>query len=142
MQVFLLKVLGGGYSRHGDARRPTVYEGYLKNLKLQAPLLKGIEFKVCDYKEYENEKGCVFYLDPPYKDTTNYKNTIDYDEFYNFCRKISKNNFVFISEFNMPDDFFCIWKKEHNIIQNSYRDKGIIKIEKLYIHKELLCKMM
>lgn len=58
---------------------------------------------------YGRDSNCVFYFDPPYKDTKQYsKQSIDYDSFYDFLRKLSENNIVLVSEYNMPDDFKCI----------------------------------
>ena len=81
-------------------------------------------------------KNALFYLDPPYKDTKQYsKQNIDYDEFYDFCKELSENNIVIISEYNMPDDFECIWQKERIILQKSDRVTGDKAIEKLFIYK-------
>lgn len=78
----------------------------------------------------------MFYLDPPYKGTKQYsKQNIDYDEFYDFCKELSKNNIVIISEYNMPDDFECIWEKERKVLQKSDRVVGDKAIEKLFIYK-------
>ena len=37
---------------------------------------------------------------------------MDYDFFWNWVRELSKNNFVFVSEQNAPEDFEIIWQKE------------------------------
>lgn len=37
---------------------------------------------------------------------------MNYTFFWNWVRKISKKNFVVISEQNAPDDFDIIWEKE------------------------------
>ncbi len=57
---------------------------------------------------------------------------ISYEEFYNFVRSISDKCYVFISEFEMPSDFKCIWSKERQVLQNSDREKGKSVVEKLY----------
>lgn len=102
----------GGYGRDAKGDR-SIYGERLKNLKEQAPHLDGIEFKSGDYRQYESMKSALFYMDPPYKGTKQYSTKfINYDEFYDFCRELSKNNIVLISEYNMPPDFKCIWKKK------------------------------
>ena len=55
-----------------------------------------------------------------YRDTTKY-NTDDfpYEEFYDWCREMSKDNIVLISEYNMPDDFKCIWQKQVKVSVDS-----------------------
>lgn len=125
----------GGYGRDALGGR-SIYNERLINLKLQAPNLKGIEFYNRDYKEYLNLniKNALIYCDPPYKNTKQYsKQNIDYEEFYNFCREMSKNNIVIISEYSMPEDFVCIWEKERKVLQKSDRIKGDKAIEKLFI---------
>ena len=100
--------------------------------------MKGIDFSYQDYKNYLNQgiKNAFFYLDPPYKGTKQYsKQNIDYEEFYDFCRKLSEDNIVVISEYYMPDDFICIWQKERKVLQKSDRTTGDKAVEKLFIHK-------
>lgn len=125
----------GGYGRDSKGGR-SIYTERLNNLKVQAPDLNGIEFYCKDYKEYLDLgiKNALFYLDPPYKDTKQYnKQNINYDEFYDFCRELSKDNIVIISEYSMPDDFICIWQKQRKVLQKSDRIKGDNATEKLFI---------
>lgn len=128
----------GGYGRDAKGSR-SIYTERLNNLKEQAPNLCKIDFYCKDYMEidFDNYKDCVFYLDPPYKGTKQYsKQSMNYDYFYNLCRKLSKNNIVLISEYNMPDDFECIWEKERTVLQKSNRIIGDKAIEKLFIYKK------
>lgn len=127
----------GGYGRDSKGGR-SIYAERLANLKQQAPNLKEIIFSCCDYKSYlaQGLKNALFYLDPPYRGTKQYsKQNIDYEEFYDFCRELSKNNIVVISEYDMPEDFVCIWEKERQVLQKSNRTKGEKATEKLFIHK-------
>lgn len=132
----------GGFARNSrsdDRNNSTIkYRNNLNNLREQAPNLKGIEFSCRDYKDYLNMdiKNALFYLDPPYRGTKQYsKQNIDYEEFYDFCRELSKDNTVVISEYNMPDDFTCIWEKERKVLQKSDRVTGEKAVEKLFICK-------
>lgn len=134
----------GGFarnSRNDDRNGSTVkYASNLNNLKKQAPNLKDISFYCVDYKEYLKVgiKNALIYCDPPYKNTKQYnKQNINYEEFYDFCREMSKDNMVVISEYSMPEDFTCIWQKERNVLQKSDRVKGDKAIEKLFIHNSL-----
>lgn len=79
-------------------------------------------------------KNSLIYLDPPYKGTKPYngKNNFDYEVFYDFVREISKNNFVFVSEYSMPDDFKIIWQKERKILIRSDRETADLAVEKLF----------
>ena len=55
----------------------------------------------------------MIYCDIPYKGTYNYGIEFDYGKFYEWAKRMSKNNYVFISEYNMPQDRFKeIWSKE------------------------------
>ena len=129
----------GGYAR--DSKNDTFGKwsnGAIRNLKKQAPNLKGIEFYNCSFLDLPKDKinNCVIYCDPPYRNTTKYKTEkFPYEEFYQWCRDMSKNNTVLISEYNMPDDFTCIWEKETKVNFDSNRASSEDKnkrIEKLY----------
>ena len=77
--------------------------------------------------------GYVIYCDPPYKDTTKYSTKgFPYEEFYDWCRVMSKNNIVLISEYSMPNDFKCIWKKESKVNFDSNRKNSDKRIERLF----------
>lgn len=94
-------------------------------------------FSTLQKKKLSKISGCVFYLDPPYKGTKQYeKQSIDYNYFYDFCRRLSKNNIVLISEYNMPQDFTCIWEKERTVLQKSNRVNGDKATEKLFIYNK------
>lgn len=72
--------------------------------------------------------------DPPYKGTTLYKTgAFDHDKFWQWCRDMSKKNKVFISEYNAPIDFECIWQGEVKTNFASKRGKATHKaVEKLF----------
>ena len=114
----------------------------IKNLKKQAPNLKDIEFINCSFLDLPKDKikGYVIYCDPPYKDITKYKTeSFPYNEFYQWCRDMSENNIVLISEYHMPEDFTCIWEKETIVNFSSNRtskDNKNQRIERLYIFKK------
>lgn len=128
----------GGYGRDVKGGR-CVYEERIKNLKIQSKYLSDVKFICKDYEcintnDYHN---VMFYIDPPYNGTKKYgKYHIDYDYFHEFCRRLSKDNIVLISEYNMPDDFVCVWSKNIKTMQKSNRIKGHNAVEKLFIHKD------
>lgn len=127
----------GGYRRDSVGKRDYSKEAY-NNVVKQAPNLKGIQFDRRDFRTVDDIKGYVIYCDIPYKDTTKYSvDDFPYEEFYNWAVKMSKNNIVLVSEYNMPDDRFeCIWQKEHKVLIDSNRDSNSeenIRIEKLFI---------
>ena len=64
---------------------------------------------------YIYNEPCVIYCDIPYRNTTKYtavEKEFDYEKFYNWCREMSRDgHIVYISEYNMPEDFECVWTK-------------------------------
>lgn len=63
------------------------------------------------YNDVTIPKNAVVYCDPPYKDTALYAQWwFEHDSFWEFVRKISKTNSVFVSEYSAPDDFRCIFE--------------------------------
>lgn len=44
----------------------------------------------------------------------------------------AEKNYVFVSEFDMPPDFNCIWSRERKLLQKSDRKTGDVAVEKLY----------
>ena len=133
------KYYNGGFARasRSDDRNSSSkrYISNLNNLKKQAPSLKNISFMSCDYNYFKDVKNCLLYLDPPYKGTSNYaKSCMNYDHFYKFCHDIAQNNFVIISEYDMPSEKFkCIWQKERAVHQDANRINGQKATEKLFI---------
>ena len=125
----------GGYGRDKSGKR-NIFKKRLKNAKEQACNLKGIKFEIKSFIDYDPKeyKNCLFYLDPSYKNTKAYNNiNFPQEDFYNWIKKIAKHNFVFISEYDMPKDFKCIWKKETKVNQKSNRSKANIAVEKLFV---------
>ena len=133
----------GGYARSKkkDGTPRNMSNEAIRNLLKQSPNLKDIKFECGDFREIDNISGYIIYCDPPYKGSTGYSDTnkFPYEEFYDWCREMSKNNVVLISEYWMPDDFECIWEKESKVNFDSNRNPNDDKnkrIEKLFKLKE------
>lgn len=101
----------------------------------QSVMLKGVDFRVCDYMNLAPPSQSIIYCDPPYQSSTGYKDKFDHKEFWQWCRDMSnKGHDVFISEYSAPDDFVCIWEKKVN--SSLTKDTGAKKnIERLFRHK-------
>lgn len=41
-------------------------------------------------------------------------------------------------EYDMPDDFECIWQKERKVLQKSNRQTGDVATEKLFLMSNIL----
>lgn len=104
----------GGYSGHSVGNRDYISE-QIRNTQRQIDKVTGIEFRSGDYQDLEIPDNSIIYLDIPYKNTKQYSTSKEFNHtvFWDWCRKISNmGNMVFVSEYNAPDDFTCIWKKE------------------------------
>lgn len=83
------------------------------SLKKQAKLLRGVEFKEMSLFDLNPIEKSTLYIDPPYRGTTKYKHDFDHDRFYDWCRDMrDKGHGVYVSEYNMPDDFTLLWERE------------------------------
>lgn len=129
----------GGYARGFKADKVTprdIPNEALRNLSEQIPKIMDVEFISGDYRDnqYSNLKNAVVYCDPPYQGTTKYAtDSFDYEAFWNWVREISKDNYVFISEYNALDDFECIWSK--NVTTSLKVHEHEDRTEKLFTYK-------
>lgn len=121
----------GGWCRDGDNKRDYVAEAY-RNAKKQSPLIQGVKFLHCGYSELDIPKNSIVYCDIPYKNTTSYKNSFNHELFWDWCRKIvNDGHTLFVSEYNAPDDFICVWEKK--IVSSLTKNTGSkIGFEKLF----------
>lgn len=85
------------------------------------------------YEQVDIPENSVVYCDPPYKGTSSYISDFDHVKFYQWCR----NNpyLIFVSEYNMPDDFFEMaqWNKTCTLAANN-RTKTV---EKLFCNQNI-----
>ncbi len=97
--------------------------------------VKGVRFIESSYSELDIPPNSIIYCDPPYEGTTKYKDDFNHILFWQWCREKAKEGHqVFISEYNAPDDFVCIWQQELNVsvAKNGKHKKAI---EKLFVHE-------
>jgi len=95
---------------------------------------KEIVFSSKSYKDIiieTSKEETIIYLDPPYRNTTKYKESIDYKELDDW---IKNNKYdVFMSEYEAP--FNIVWKKKKRVIMNS-KDNTKLNTEKLYYNRK------
>lgn len=122
----------GGYAR-GEGRNYCAESK--RHLLKQKELLHDVNFTCYDYTFYTDLKEkAIIYCDPPYKNTLKYSDEINHNEFWEWVRIMSKKGHkVFVSEYEAPKDFICIWSKEvyNTIDKNTSGKKGI---EKLFVY--------
>ena len=136
MEFFASYCNGGfprGYAKNTETRN--YFNEAYRNLEAQAANLKGITFKCQNYDDLDkNISGAVIYLDPPYAGTKFYgyanQPKMDYDHFWNWVRKLSADNYVYISEQQAPDDFEVIWEQE--VKRTTNKENNFKAIEKLF----------
>ena len=122
---------GGGYSgQHGG--RDYVQEQMNNTLK-QFAKIQNVKFFSGSYADFNFTTPSIIYCDPPYQGTKEYdtKEKFNHDLFWDWCRKQKDNgNTIFVSEYNAPNDFKCVWSKE---VKVSIRPtKTLIQTEKLF----------
>jgi DNA adenine methylase len=72
--------------------------------------LSGIHLFNGDYKTIPVGSNNVIYCDPPYKHFDFYRMPFNHEQFCDWVRATSKNNIVFVSEYEMPSDFECVMR--------------------------------
>ena len=104
----------------------------------QSKLIQGVDFVFSSYSELVIPPNSIIYCDPPYEGTTGYKDKFNHSEFWQWCRdKVKEGHTIFVSEYNAPDDFECIWEQE---VKSSLSANGVSggskkSIEKLFTIK-------
>ncbi|WP_333615643.1 DNA adenine methylase [Bacteroides pyogenes] len=127
-----------GYSGHdviikGGKSRDYISES-INNILTQKENLKGVDFRCGDYDTLTlpSPAQTVIYCDIPYKGTTQYSTSknFDYNKFYNWCRKKHSDGYrIFISEYQMPNDFKCVWQRQvTNAINQNITKKPVEKL--------------
>lgn len=127
----------GGYRRDVAGTK-----GCIENMKTQtrrskqnaieqSKKLKGVGFVNSDYRSLDLPPNSLIYCDPPYEGTTKYKDGFNHADFWNWCReKANEGHKVFVSEYNAPEDFECLWEMEVNTTIS--KQQGKKDVEKLF----------
>mgnify|MGYP003632381942 CR=1 FL=1 len=131
----------GGYAGITETKggvRDYQKEAY-NNVNKQLKDLKNVTFMHSDYKNLEIPNNSIIYCDPPYEGTTKYKDDFNHNEFWDWCRaKTIQGHKVFISEYNAPKDFECVWEKEtkSSLSANGKSGGNKVSTEKLFKLKQ------
>ena len=131
-------------NKHGEPENHCheAYNGLMKQLKGWYDMM-GTDFICSSFEGSEKyfDPHSVIYCDPPYANTKKYMTDFPHDKFYDWCRKMTdEGHTVLVSEYEMPEDFICIWSKEKKDGMAACKkgDKANTKVEKLFICKGTL----
>lgn len=132
----------GGYSGVSNTKVGTqrnYIDESIRGLAKEIHLIQSVEFNTASFDELDFS-DCIIYCDPPYKGAKTYNTSkdFDYDKFYNWCKRMKQlGNTVFVSEYDLPEDFECIWSKglTSSLRANSEISGSKKSTEKLFIVK-------
>ena len=97
-----------GYRRDKQGKRDYWREHY-NNITNQVPKLKGVQLQNVSYLEMNLPENSLIYCDPPYEHTTKYNTGFNHKEFWDWCRRKKEGHHIFVSEYEAPSDFKCVW---------------------------------
>lgn len=126
----------GSFRRDNTGKRNYDVEAY-NNVMKQQPNLIGVEFTCGDYRDLEIPSNSLIYCDPPYRGVRKYVGNVKFDSdvFWEVCRNWYKQgHIVFVSEYEAPADFECVWSKEISASANNSikTGQGLKAVEKLF----------
>lgn len=124
----------GSFRRDNTGKRKYDIEAY-NNITKQQPNLIGINFHCCDYRDLNIPPNSLIYCDPPYKGVRKYVGNEKFNSeiFWEWCRiKANEGHIVYISEYQAPSDFECVWSKTIPSNANNKTGKGLTATEKLF----------
>ena len=104
--------------------------------KLEKDLSEHIIFENKSYEDFSPIGFCI-YCDPPYENTTGYSTPFDTNKFWNKMRDWSKYNDVYISSYEAPADFECVWEVEKRMTLSKKKE---IRFERLFKLKKVQAK--
>lgn len=122
---------GGVWARDRKGNRDFMAEAY-KNALKQSPRLQGVKLVNIGYRDLGLPPNSLIYCDPPYQGCSQYLDKFDSESFFQWCRdKVREGHTVFVSEYDAPKDFECIYQRE--IISSvGQADKRKKVVEKLF----------
>lgn len=111
MASFNGRFFDGGYS--GRTKTRNYIDEQIRNTLKQVDKLKGVVFSFGDYDKINIPNNSIIYCDPPYKNTKQYATSKNFShtDFFEWCREMSKKGHtLYVSEYEAPNDFECVWE--------------------------------
>ena len=128
----------GGYAGRVKTKTGIIrdyYDESIRNIEKQKDKIVDVVFINKSFEDIIIPNGSLIYCDPPYKGTTQYgtSKNFDHELFWAKVREWSRNNIVLVSEYNAPEDFECIYEKSlTTTLDKNSRKKDTEKIFTLY----------
>ena len=122
----------GQYFQPFKNRESTTLKNTITKIEQIKKKVHNVSFSSGSYTQYSTLKNYVIYCDPPYQVQSNYYDenrkrlSFDHDKFWDWCRFMSIDNIVFVSEYNLPEDF-------EKIYSIASRTGGSPKVDNLYM---------
>lgn len=135
MGSFNGRFFDGGYS--GIVNNRDYINEQINNTLHQLNFMRDVLFLSTDYQNLSIPPNSIIYCDPPYYGTKQYSTSknFNHDEFWQWCRdKSLEGHIVYISEYNAPDDFICVWEINTKSYMKPSRSQQTI--EKLFVFSE------
>jgi DNA adenine methylase len=113
--------------------------GACHSLVHMAPLLKSIDIRCSSFEQLDIPDNSIIYCDPPYAGTPVYCGAGDWfgvssSVFWDWVREKYRHGCqVFVSEYQAPPDFKCVWQKEIYQTLNMKSKMDRKRIERLFV---------
>lgn len=130
-----------GYARYNPNKDEDHIKEAYNGLKKQVENFKYLKETVFVYDSYDAPRSFsdsdIVYCDPPYASTKKYETDFDNIKFWDWVRQNnSSTRHLYISEYDAPDDFECVWEmKKKDGLGRKKGKKQNVKIEKLFVYK-------
>lgn len=124
----------GGYN--GNYKKRNYTKESINNIKKQIDSMVGVEFSSGNYNEVIIPDNSILYCDIPYKNTKQYSTSknFNHSNFWKWCKEMTKKGHeVFISEYNAPKDFKCVWSGSIKSYMKAGRSEDVT--EKLFTYE-------
>lgn len=137
-----------GYARFNERKNEDhigeAYRGLERQLE-KFKELKGTVFTYDSYDRVELPRNSVIYCDPPYASTKKYESDFDSEKFFEWVREMTAKGYkIFISEYDAPSDFVCIWEKDKKDgMGTSVKGKRQgVRTEKVFVHRDFFNRII
>ena len=84
------------------------------------------------YNAVEIQQPAIIYCDPPYAGTEKYKAQLDHEAFYEWLRNSPHK--VYVSSYEMPDGFKCVWQKDHRSSLSATNNSKKV-VERIFVNR-------